>query len=177
MAHVEDHLSIEDLQAGWRKNADAAQARHYQTIWHLAQGRTIRETAELTGFVPRWIEELLARYNAIGPSSLGDQRRGNGAKPTLLTPEVLEKLRERLKSDPDDGGVWTSPKVAAFIAAELGLAHVSRQRGWEALRAVGYTVQKPRPRHAQAAPPEEQEAFKKSSPGSSRKKKPRIRTR
>ncbi len=162
MAHVKNHLSVDELLSAWRTTGDATAARHYQTIWHLAQGRTILQTAELTGFVPRWIEELLARYNAFGPSSLGDLRRRNGAKPTLLTPEVLSRLKERLKREPDDGGVWTSKKAALFMAAELGLAEVGTQRGWEALRAVGYTVQKPRPRHTGAATPEAQAVFKKN---------------
>ncbi len=72
-------------------------------------------------------------------------------------------LRERLKSPPDDGGVWTAKKVAAVMAAELGLAKVAEQRGWEALRAVGWTIQRPRPRHARAASPEEQAEYKKAS--------------
>ena len=77
---------------------------------------------------------------------------------------MLDKLRERLKSPPDDGGVWTAKKVADFMAAELGLARVAEQRGWEALRAIEWTLQRPRPRHVRAATPEEQAAFKKTSP-------------
>jgi len=30
--------------------------------------------AGLTSFALRWVEQLLARYNAFGPSSLGDRR-------------------------------------------------------------------------------------------------------
>jgi transposase len=130
-------------------------------IWLLAQGRTCVEVAGLTSFALRWVEQLLARYNAFGPSSLGDRRRGNGAVATVLTPELLEKLRERLKTPPDDGGVWTARKVAAFMAAKLGRA-VAEQRGWEALRAIGWTIQSPRPSHARAATPEGQAAFKKT---------------
>ncbi len=163
MARVADHLSVTELQAGYRGSKEATLARHYQVIWLLAQGRTVGETAELTGFVPRWVEELLVRYNQFGPSSLGDRRRGNGARPTILTPLVLAMLRERLKRPPDDDGVWTSKKVAALIAAELGLASVAEQRGWEALRAIGWTIQRPRPRHARAAGPEEQAEYKKAS--------------
>ena len=164
MVQVADHLSLEELQAGWRGSKDATEARHYQVIWLLAQGHRTAEVARLTGFVPRWVEQLLARYNAFGPPSLGDRRRSNGAKPTLLTPAVLERLRERVHTPPDDGGVWTSGKVAAFLAAELGLASVAPQRGWEALRAIGWTIQRPRPQHARSATPEEQAAFKKTSP-------------
>jgi transposase len=164
MAHVAGHLSLAELQAGYRASGGATQARHYQVIWLLAQGRSCAETAALTGFARRWVEQLLARYNAFGPSSLGDRRRGNGAPTTVLTREMLDKLRERLKTPPDDGGVWTAKKVAAVMAAELGLAHVAEQRGWEALRAIEWTLQRPRPRHVRVATPEEQAAFKKTSP-------------
>ncbi len=164
MSEVAGHLSLAELQAGYRDSKAATLARHYQVIWLLAQGRPVAETARLTGFVPRWIEQLLGRYNQFGPSSLGDRRRGNGAKATVLTPAVLDVLRERLKSPPEDGGVWTAKKVAAVMAAELGLERVAEPRGWEALRALGWTIQKPRPRHARAASPEEQEDYKQSSP-------------
>lgn len=177
MARVADHLSVTELQAGYRGSKEATLARHYQVIWLLAQGRTVAETARLTGFVPRWIEELLVRYNRFGPSSLGDRRRGNGARPTILTPPVLTMLRERLKRPPDDGGVWTSKKVAALIAAELGLASVAEQRGWEALRAIGWTIQRPRPRHARAASPDEQAEYKKASRKRSPKRQSAIPAR
>jgi hypothetical protein len=37
----------------------------------LAQRYTIEEAAETTCFVPRWIEELLARYTRKAPNSTG----------------------------------------------------------------------------------------------------------
>lgn len=163
MARVAGHLSVAELQAGFRDSKAATLARHYQVIWLLAQGRTCPEVAGLTSFARRWVEQLLARYNVFGPSSLGDRRRGNGAAPTVLTPAMLAAVRERVRRPPDDGGVWTARKVAMFMAAELG-RRVAEQRGWEALRAIGWTIQSPRPRHAGAATPGEQEAFKKSSP-------------
>src|SRR4029077_14198951 len=104
MAHVRDHLSIEELEEQYRACVDACSARHYQTIWLLAQGHTIAETAELTCFVPRWIEELVARYTALGPAALRDLRRNNGSEPSVLKPELLEKLKDRLKEPPPDGG-------------------------------------------------------------------------
>ncbi len=174
MAKVADHLCLAELQAGYRTSGDAMLARHYQVIWLLAQGRSCAEVAQLTSQARRWVERLLVRYNRFGPSSLGDQRRRNGTKATVLTPAVLDKLRERLKTPPEDGGVWTSKKVAAVMAAELGLERVADQRGWEALRALGWTIQKPRPRHARAASPEEQADYKQSSPTWSPKRRSAI---
>ena len=175
MAEVVGHLSLAELQAGHRMSGEARLGRHYQVIWLLAQGRNCADVAQLTSLARRWVEQLLARYNAFGPSSLGDRRCGNGAKPTILTPAVLDVLRERLKSPPDDGGVWTSKKVAAVIATELGLERVAEQRGWEALRAIGWTIQRPRPRHARAAGPEAQAQFKETLPQPSRKRPSAIR--
>ena len=75
-------------------------------------------------------------------------RRRNGADgDECLKPEVLDKLRVRLKEPPDDGGLWTSAKVAAFLARELGLEKVAVQRGWEALKACGMSIQTPRPKN------------------------------
>jgi transposase len=164
MAHIAEHLSIEELERGYRGCSDCCSARHYQAIWLLAQGHTISAVSEVTCFVPRWIEELQARYNALGPKALGDLRRHNGSKPKVLTAEMLEKLKLRLKQPPSDGGLWTSRKVAAFMAAELGLEKVASQRGWEALRALGWSIQTARPKNPKTATPQEAEAFKKTSP-------------
>jgi transposase len=169
MAHVADHLSVVELEERYRTCTDACSARHYQTIWLLAQGHTIEEAAETTCFVPRWIEELLARYNAIGPQALGDLRRNNGAPPSVLKPELLAKLKVRLQEPPPDGGLWTSGKVAHWMAGELGLAKVGVQRGWEALKAIGWSIQSPRPWNPQAASAAE-DAAKKNSPTRSPKR-------
>jgi|TARA_Y100000310_G_C20548280_1_gene746709 transposase len=164
MARVATHLSVSELEQQYRAAKEAAAARHYQAIWLLAKGHTVPEVAEMTSFGRRWLEQLLSRYNARGPSALGDQRRHNGRAPSILKPALLERLKPRLETPPPDGGLWTGPKVAAWLADELGLEKVAPQRGWEALRAIGWTIQVPRPRHPRAATAEEQEAFKKSSP-------------
>ena len=143
----------------------------------LAQGRSCAETAALTGFARRRVERLLGRDDAFGPSSLGDRRRGDHAKPRLPTPATLEALRGRLKSPSDDGGAWTARKAAAFMAAELGLARVAEQRGRQVLRAIDWTLRRSRPRHVRAATPEGQATFEKISPRWSPRKPRAIRAR
>src|SRR3954469_16697688 len=165
MARVADHLSVDDLEARLRSAQDPTATRHFQVIWLLARGHTIADVAAVTRFVPRWIEQLLARYNAHGPDALGDLRRRNGSAPSVLRPELLARLPERLATPPSDGGLWTDPKVAAWMASELGLAEVLPQRGWEALKAINWAVEKPPPRHPASATPEEREAFKKAGGG------------
>lgn len=161
MAHVANHLSLAELEERYRSSEAVTTARHYQTIWLLAQGRTIPEVSATVSFAPRWIEELLARYNALGAAALGDRRCHNGAKPSVLKPELLRRLEVRLKDPPPDGGVWTCAKVANWMAKQLGLAKLAPQRGWEALTAIGWSIPSPRPKNPTAATPEEEAAFKK----------------
>jgi transposase len=163
MAHIFEHLSVEELEARYRAAQDATEARHHQAIWLLARGRTFLEVAEVLAFVPRWVEQLAARYNAFGPEALGDQRRRNGRAATLLTAEVLFALAKRVQAPPEDGGVWSGPKAAAWMARHLGLQKVHPQRGWDALRRLGWSLQSPRPRHPRAATPAQMVALKKSS--------------
>jgi transposase len=163
MARIVGHLPIEELEARYRAARDVMEARHYQAIWLLAQGRTVLEVAEVLAFVPRWVTQLAARYDALGPEALGDRRRRNGKVASLLTPDLLAALAERLKRPPEDGGLWSGPKVAAWMAAHLGLAKVHPQRGWEALQRIGWSLQAPRPRHARAATPDQRAGFERGS--------------
>ena len=162
MATIAGHLSIDGLRERYVSSSDARLARHFQTIWLLAKGHGVAEVSRMTSFGARWIEQLAARYNAEGPDSLGDLRRRNGTSATILKPELLDKLRERLREPPSDGGVWTSPKIAVWMAQELGLEKVCPQRGWEALKALGWSIQAPRPKNPKSATPEEEAAFKKA---------------
>ena len=118
---------------------DATALRHLQTIWLLAKGHDIAEVAATVSYARRWVERLLARYNAQGLQALGDLRQRNGTSPSVLKPDLLDKLKDRLREPPPDGGLWTSPKGAAWMAAELGLTRVAPQRGWEALKAIGWS--------------------------------------
>src|SRR3954452_24868833 len=86
MARVADHLSVDDLEARLRSAQDPTATRHVQVIWLLARGHTIADVAAVTSFGRRWIEQLLARYNAHGPEALGDLRRRNGGVPSVLRP-------------------------------------------------------------------------------------------
>ena len=70
-------------------------------------------------------------------------------------------VRLRLAEPPPDGGVWSSRKVADVMAAHLGLEHVLPQRGWEVLKALGWSLQRPRPKNPKSATPEVAQAFKK----------------
>lgn len=170
---LQPHLSTEELEQRYRQARDPVERSHYQIIWLLSQGPLTREVAAVTGYSPTWIREIARRYNAHGPAGLGDRRHANPGAPALLTTEQQAELGRALQAPPADGGLWTSRKVADWIAQTTGQS-VSVQRGWEYLRRLDYTRQVPRPTHAKADRTE-QEAFRKNCPSGSRRSARRTR--
>jgi transposase len=162
MTAIAGHLSSRELEAGYEAAANPTAKSHFHALWLLSCGYEVDEIAELLSFSARWVRQLIRRYNQGGPGQLGDLRAHNGTAPRILTPEALAALKERIRTPPDDGGVWSAPKAAHFLARFHALTSVHDQRGWDALLAIGYSVQKPRPRHPQAAGEVERAALKKS---------------
>src|SRR3982751_6268257 len=130
VAEVAGHSSVAEPGERFRAAADARSARHVRAIRLLAKGREVAEVASTTAFGVRWVEKLLARYNAGGPDALGDLRRRNGTRQDILMLELLDRLRARLAEPPPDGGLWTSRKVAAWMAGGMGLLPGGGPRGW-----------------------------------------------
>lgn len=164
MTTIEAHLSIPELEARYKTAVDPIGKSHFHALWLLSSGYEVEEVAELLSFSPRWVRALGKRYNEGGAEALGDQRVHNGTKPTILTPEALAALTERIKTPPDAGGLWTGPKIARWLAKFHGLRSVHDQRGWDALIAIGYSIQQPRPRHPDAASEQGRTSLKKSLP-------------
>ena len=156
------HLSTAELGQRYRAARSPVERSHLQIIWLLSQGRSEGEAARVTGYGRRWVGEVVRRDNEKGPDGLRDRRGGNAGATPLLRGEDEAALRAALAGPPADGGLWTGPKVAAWMAARVG-RKVWPQRGWDYLRRLGHSPQVPRPRHAKAASAEEQEAVKRGS--------------
>jgi transposase len=163
MTSIAPHLSISELEVCFKTAPDPVARSHFHALWLLSEGYESDEVAELLSFSTRWVQALLKRYNEGGPGRLGDQRINNGAEPTILTPRALAALKERIKTAPDDGGVWSGPKVANWLAGFHQIKSVHDQRGWDALIAIDYSIQKPRPRHPETATAKERAALKKTA--------------
>jgi transposase len=163
MTAIKGHLRAAELEGRYETAADPIAKSHFHALWLLSQGYEMDEVAELLSFSTRWVRILIKRYNEGGPDRLGDQRARNGTEPTILTQDALAALKERVKSLPDDGGQWTGPKIARWLATFHGRKSVHDQRGWDALVAIGYSIQQPRPRHPQAATHADRAKLKKSS--------------
>lgn len=162
-AHLRPSLTATQLKARYRNSSSVAQSRRWHLLWLLADGHTLRRAAELVGVSERYAQAVLSRYNKLGPRSLQARsisRRSPRRLPLLPLP--LRRLLARLlQKEHPDGGLWTGPKVASWMARQLGRP-VSPQRGWEYLKRLGLSWLRPRPRNVNTSPPL-QEAWKKNS--------------
>jgi transposase len=168
------HLSTAELGQRYRAARCPIERSHLQIVWLLSQGRSEREVAAVTGYGQRWIAAIVQRYNAEGTGGLGDRRAKNAGAQPLLSEEDTTALREALGKPPPDGGLWTGPKVAAWMSRRLG-RKVWPQRGWDYLKKLEHSLQMPRPKHAKAASAEDQDAFKKAWRSRSMSTVPRTR--
>jgi transposase len=157
---VKTELTAEALHERYRQASDAVERSHWHMLWLLKEGKSTKEVAALLGYSARWVREIVRRWNERGAAGISDHRAQiAGAKP-LLGNELRTELALRLQQPPEDGGLWTGPKVAAWMQERLGRP-VAPQRGWDYLRLVGYSARVPRRQHAKADR-EQQEAFKKT---------------
>jgi transposase len=158
-AVVAEHLSPDELVARARTARDPVERSHWQVVRLVAGGRSCAEVAEIVGYSLTWVRTVIRRYNAAGPEGLDDRRHANAGGTPLLTPAQQLDLRTALGGSAPDGGLWTCQKVADWIGERLGRP-VAEQRGWDYLRRLGFSPQRPRPRE-ERADPEAQAAFTK----------------
>ena len=131
----QESLSRADIALRSTSASTPIERRRWQVIGMLADGAALAEIEARTGCRPRTIRQIAQRYRECGPASLADGRqRSVGAAP-LLAEDQQRDLRQALQKRAPDGGVWTGPKVARWIAARTG-KRVHRQRGWEYLRRL-----------------------------------------
>jgi transposase len=157
---VQAHLSVDQVEARYRKAQDPVERSHWQIIWLVAQRKTTGEVSEVTGYSASWIYTIVHRYNHQGPAGLGDRRHGNPGGSFILSAQQQQQLEHDLDAGAPNGGLWTGRKVAHWIFVHTG-HKVHPQRGWEYLKRLGYSKRVLRPCHAEpdgAA----QEALKKT---------------
>jgi transposase len=130
------NLSRAEIAARTLSAPTAVERRRWQVIGLVADQASLAEIVAATGYRPRTIREIAQRYRVLGAAALVDRRAQSRGAPSLLTLSLQHELWQALQGSPPDGGVWTGPKVARWIAARTG-KRVHRQRGWEYLRQLG----------------------------------------
>ncbi|WP_199303328.1 IS630 family transposase, partial [Oscillatoria sp. FACHB-1406] len=173
-AYIAPHFSSDELKSKYLKNQDPVESRRWHLLWKVSQGWTVKNAALAVGINYNYGKEILKKYNELGEEGVKNLKnktlRVRGGKKPLLTDQQLEKLAKELESRPADGGVWTGPKVARWIAQENCVEKVWEQRGWDYLKKLGYSCQRPRPKHKKGDVIEQKE-FRQNLPSKVQKLK------
>lgn len=143
-AKLESHLTVEQLKQRYRQARDTTEARRWHLLSLVAQQWTIKQAAQIVGLNYDYAKEIVKRYNCEGPASLANRakNRQSVTPRALLTPEQQQELQRVLQAPPPDGGSWSGPKVARWIAKKTGRKRVWPQRGWEYLKRLGERVER-----------------------------------
>ena len=160
---VTSDLPTEELHERYRSAANPVERTHWHILWLMKEGHTPDEVASMLGYTARWVRTIVGRFNRGGEPAILDRRRWQKGAPALLSPEQQKELDHALDLPPADGGLWTGPKVAAWIAERLGRP-VDPRRGWDYLQRLGRSSRVPRPQHEQSDEASQQ-AFKKTPRG------------
>jgi transposase len=158
------HLTYEQLTDRFRRCAEGRQKARWQALWLLGRPQapySAAQAAAVVGLTADGVRKLVRRYNAGGPGAVERNAGGQGRAPRLSAAQQ-EQLKAELLGRAPDGGLWSGPKLARRIA-ELTGRPMHKATGWEWLRKLGFTPQRPRPRNTQAASPAEQAAWKKKA--------------
>lgn len=166
-AYLAPHFSSDQLKQKYLKTTEPVASRRWHLLWKVSLGWTLKNSASAVGINYDYAKEILKKYNELGKEGVENLKNKSplrrGGKQSLLTEKQLEKLAQKLKSKPSDGGMWTGPKVARWIEKENGVEKVWNQRGWDYLKKLKYSYQSPRPKHRKADA-YEQEKFKQNLP-------------
>lgn len=157
------HLDYAELTQRYRRCREVKERTRWLVIRLLSRpGKPMKveQVAAITGLSADWVRKIARCYNALGVEGIVDGHKNNpGGKQKALTPEQQKQLFERLQSPPDDGGLWSGPKVGEFIKQQFGI-RIHRTTAWRQLRRLGLTLQLPRPLHEKSATLEQRAFFK-----------------
>ncbi|MCL2932813.1 MAG: helix-turn-helix domain-containing protein [Trichodesmium sp. MAG_R03] len=143
-ARLKQYLTIEELKIRYRQTPDTIESRRWHLLLLIAQQWSIKKASQVVGLNYDYAKEIFRRYNREGPKSVknGSKNRQPPITKSLLTPEQQQELLVALQGPAPDGGSWSGPKVAHWIAKKTGRDHVWPQRGWDYLKKLGINRKK-----------------------------------
>lgn len=109
-----------DAEQFWKlyQQSDCAvQKRRCQLLALIAEGKTLSEALQQTGYSRQGAYKIMVAYKERGLDSLRDRRHGNRGAPTLLSDDELYQLAVAIR---DEQEKWNGPGVQTWLRENLG---------------------------------------------------------
>lgn len=131
---------------------------------HRKRGASLDDIAEITTLSRATVHSILKRFQQRGTQ--GKDAIKQTGRPAFLTLQQRKAVVKQLEKGPPHNktGLWSTKEVQEYIKQKYGIEYTN-VHVWELLKALGFSLQKPRPRHRKQPDAEELERFKKKLPG------------
>ena len=152
--------SLSELKQLMRAEHDAKPRLRLLIALHRKQGRPLDEIAEACGVPRRTVHGTLGRFQERGVAAAHAAKKDG--RPPRLTSQQRRVLVRELERGPahNHAGLWTTKQVRELVRKRFGIAYAP-QHVWRILKACGFALLRPRPRHHKAVSRVEMERFKK----------------
>lgn len=157
---LKPHLTTEELRARYRSCQKPQEKVRWHALYLISKGAVAADAARRVGRASSWVTSLARRYNQAGASAVSRKRPTKPSHRAKVGHKLGKELDHALRASAPDGGLWTAPKVAAWIAEKSG-QEVHPVTAWRAMRRLGFSLQVPRPQNKRRASVEGQAEFKK----------------
>lgn len=157
---LKPHLTTEELHQRDRSCQKPQEKVRWHALHLISKGVVAADAARRTGRASSWITTRVRRYNREGAKAVSRKQSTKPSHRAKVDAKLGTELDKALRSDAPDGGLWTAPKVAAWIAEKSG-QEVHQTTAWRAMRRPGFSLKTPRPANKRRASIEEQAEFKK----------------
>lgn len=157
---LKPHLTTEELRARYRSCQKPQEKVRWHALYLISKGAVAADAARRLGRASSWITSLARRYNRAGAAVIVRKPSTRPSHRAKVDHKLGKELDRALRTSAPDGGLWTAPKVADWIADKTGRV-VHPSTAWRAMRRLGFSLQVPRPRNTRRASEEEQLEFKK----------------
>ena len=129
---------------------------------HRKKGASIDDIAEITNQKRATVHTTLRRFQTRGPNAK-DAKKQTG-RPAFLTIRQRRELIKQLEQGPPQNrtGLWSTKEAKEYIHKKYNVTYTN-VHVWELLKALGFSLQ--RPRHRKAPDEAEIDRFKKKLPG------------
>jgi len=116
---------------------------------HRKKAESLDEITAQTGLKRRTVHETLRRFCERGLA--GKDSIKQEGRPSILSVRQRRKILKKLEAGPphNKSGLWTTKEVRELIRKECGVEY-SPTHTWTLLKAAGFSIQRPRPRHYKA---------------------------
>jgi transposase len=155
------NLSVDELREMQRQERQAKPKLRLLVALKRKEGQSFDSIANQLEMKRITVNKLLHRFQDNGISAKEDEKRSG--RPKCLAPSQLKSLRKRLIAGPRkrQNPLWTTKMVMDCVEKKYGKKYTARHMR-RLLHQLGFSVQKPRPRHY-GADLERQAHFKKTS--------------